>query len=221
VVVDVMYPSPALAAALQDFAQRFPSVALALRVEALGAVADLVLRGEAALGVAGPLAAELAGLEREWLGAVELIPVASPAHRLVHGGALGEEVQLVLTDRSALSQGRDFSVFSARTWRLGDLGAKHELLRAGLGWGNMPRWMVADDLASGRSDVRNGRAAPIRSTPSTVPTLRSAQPRAGWPGGWRGSRARLRPGPFWRKGAADCPGPVSPPPTRKCRGLPF
>ena len=145
VVVDVMYPSPALAAALQDFAQRFPSVALALRV-----VADLVLRGEAALGVAGPLAAELAGLEREWLGAVELIPVASPAHRLVHGGALGEEVQLVLTDRSALSQGRDFSVFSARTWRLGDLGAKHELLRAGLGWGNMPRWMVADDLASGR-----------------------------------------------------------------------
>ena len=150
VVVDVMYPSPALAAALQDFAQRFPSVALALRVEALGAVADLVLRGEAALGVAGPLAAELAGLEREWLGAVELIPVASPAHRLVHGGALGEEVQLVLTDRSALSQGRDFSVFSARTWRLGDLGAKHELLRAGLGWGNMPRWMVADDLASGR-----------------------------------------------------------------------
>ncbi|HQN54492.1 MAG TPA: LysR family transcriptional regulator, partial [Novosphingobium sp.] len=150
VVVDVMYPSSALAAALQDFAQRFPSVALALRVEALGAVADLVLRGEAALGVAGPLAAELAGLEREWLGAVELIPVASPAHRLVHGGALGEEVQLVLTDRSALSQGRDFSVFSARTWRLGDLGAKHELLRAGLGWGNMPRWMVADDLASGR-----------------------------------------------------------------------
>lgn len=150
VVVDVMYPSPLLAAALQDFAQRFPSVTLTLRVEALGAVADLVLRGVAALGVAGPLAAEQPGLEREWLGGVELIPVASPAHRLVHGGALGEEVQLVLTDRSSLSEGRDFSVLSARTWRLGDLGAKHELLRAGLGWGNMPRWMVADDLSAGR-----------------------------------------------------------------------
>ncbi|MEN9682318.1 MAG: hypothetical protein RLZZ427_69 [Pseudomonadota bacterium] len=150
VVVDVMFPSPCLAAALQDFAQRFPSVALTLRVEALGAVADLVLRGEATLGIAGPLAAELPGLTRQFIGTVELLPVAAPSHRLVHGGALAEDVQLVLTDRSDLTRGRDFSVMSPRNWRLGDLGAKHALLRAGLGWGNMPRWMVADDLAAGR-----------------------------------------------------------------------
>ncbi len=150
VVVDVMFPSACLAAALQDFAERFPSVALTLRVEALGAVADLVLRGEAALGIAGPLAAELPGLTRSFLGTVELLPVAAPSHALVSGGALADEVQLVLTDRSDLTQGRDFSVMSARSWRLGDLGAKHALLRAGLGWGNMPRWMVAEDLAAGR-----------------------------------------------------------------------
>lgn len=150
VVVDVMFPSACLAAALQEFAERFPSVALTLRIEALGAVADLVLRGEATLGIAGPLAAELPGLTRNFIGTVELLPVASPAHRLVHGGALADDVQLVLTDRSDLSEGRDFSVMSARTWRLGDLGAKHALLRAGTGWGNMPRWMVADDLAAGR-----------------------------------------------------------------------
>ena len=58
--------------------------------------------------------------------------------------------QLVLTDRSSLTEGRDFSVFSPRSWRLGDLGAKHELLRAGLGWGNMPEWLVKDDLEAGR-----------------------------------------------------------------------
>ena len=29
-------------------------------------------------------------------------------------------------------------------------GAKHALLKEGLGWGNMPRWMVGDDLARGR-----------------------------------------------------------------------
>lgn len=150
VVVDVMFPSACLAAALQDFAERFPSVALNLRVEALGAVADLVLRGEAALGIAGPLAAELPGLTRTFLGTVDLLPVAAPSHRLVHGGALADDVQLVLTDRSDLSAGREFSVLSARTWRLGDLGAKHALLRAGLGWGNMPRWMVTEDLAAGR-----------------------------------------------------------------------
>ena len=37
-----------------------------------------------------------------------------------------------------------------RTWRLGDLGSKHALLLAGVGWGNMPEPMVHDDLASGR-----------------------------------------------------------------------
>ena len=56
----------------------------------------------------------------------------------------------MLTDRSPLTEGRDFSVVSPRSWRLADLGAKHMLLRQGLGWGNMPRHLVADDLASGR-----------------------------------------------------------------------
>lgn len=149
-VVDVMYPSARLAAALRDFAERFPAVSLTLRVEALGAVADLVLQDQAELGIAGPLAAEQAGLERQRLGEVELIPVAAPNHPLAQGGAIGDQVQLVLSDRSNLSAGKEFSVISPRIWRLGDLGAKHALLRQSLGWGNMPHWMVADDLAARR-----------------------------------------------------------------------
>ena len=60
-----------------------------------------------------------------------------------------KHLQLVLTDRSPLTAGRDFSVFSPRSWRLADLGAKHDLLREGIGWGHMPRHAVAADLASG------------------------------------------------------------------------
>jgi DNA-binding transcriptional LysR family regulator len=63
---------------------------------------------------------------------------------------LREQVQLVLTDRTALTAGQDFGVLALRTWRLGDLGAKHALLLAGLGWGYLPAEMVADDLAAGR-----------------------------------------------------------------------
>jgi hypothetical protein len=37
-----------------------------------------------------------------------------------------------------LTAGREFGVFSPRTWRLADLGAKHAFLLAGLGWGGMP-----------------------------------------------------------------------------------
>jgi DNA-binding transcriptional LysR family regulator len=64
-------------------------------------------------------------------------------------GEARKHLQLVLTDRSELTAGKDYSVFSPRTWRLADLGAKHALLREGIGWGNMPRHAVAEDLASG------------------------------------------------------------------------
>ncbi len=86
------------------------------------------------------------------VGEIDLIPVAAPSHPLaktdVTPGESRRHLQLVLTDRSPLTEGREFSVLSPLTWRLGDLGAKHSLLREGLGWGNMPRSMVAADLAS-------------------------------------------------------------------------
>src|SRR5262249_45820741 len=35
-------------------------------------------------------------------------------------------------------------------WRLADLGAKHMLLKEGIGWGYMPEPMVREDLEAGR-----------------------------------------------------------------------
>ena len=59
-------------------------------------------------------------------------------HRMIGEGASSwaaarDFVQLVLTDRSTLTEGRDFSVIGVRTWRLADLGSKHALLLAGIG----------------------------------------------------------------------------------------
>jgi DNA-binding transcriptional LysR family regulator len=65
-------------------------------------------------------------------------------------GAGREHVQLVLTDRSVLTKGRDIAVVGTSTWRLADLSSKHMLLKAGIGWGNMPEPMIAGDLAEGR-----------------------------------------------------------------------
>lgn len=152
--VDVLIPSGRVASILRDFQLAYPTVSLRLHVEALGAVASLILDGTAQLGIGGPVIAELPELDRIAAGSVELIPVASPNHplaqRQVAPGATRNYIQLVLTDRSPLTEGRDFSVASTRTWRLADLGAKHDLLIEGIGWGNMPRERVAADLASGR-----------------------------------------------------------------------
>ena len=75
-------------------------------------------------------------------------PLAS-VRRTVSTAAIAKHVQLVLTDRTTLSAGREYTVLSPRTWRLADLGAKHAFLRAGLGWGHMPLHMVQADLDAG------------------------------------------------------------------------
>ena len=102
---------------------------------------------------------DIAGFNRFPLTTIDLIPVVAPGHPLaaidgvIEAHVLNRHVQLVLTDRSTLTAGRDYGVVSGRTWRLADLGAKQSMLLAGLGWGSMPAHMVAEDIAQGRLKV--------------------------------------------------------------------
>jgi DNA-binding transcriptional LysR family regulator len=153
--VDVMVPTCTLATVLRAFQQRFPTVDLRLHVEALGAVAALLLDRRASIAIAGPDIIGHQDLERQTIGCVALTPVAAPGHPLTQPGPIAPgaargHLQLVLTDRSPLTQGKDYSVLSPRSWRLADLGAKHALLLEGIGWGYMPRHNIDADLAAGR-----------------------------------------------------------------------
>lgn len=62
---------------------------------------------------------------------------------------LEQLVQLVLTDRSKLTDGEAFGVYSPLTRWPADLGAKHAFLRTGFGWEHMPLAMVQTDLEPG------------------------------------------------------------------------
>ncbi len=152
--VDVMLPAERLAKVLRAFAETCPTVALRLHVEALGAVPSMVLERKAVIGISGPLAADVEALDRVAAGSVPMVPVAAPDHPLgrmeeIAPGEVRNHVQLVLTDRSTFTAGRDFAVASPRTWRLADLGAKRALLREGIGWGHMPVPVIAPDLVDG------------------------------------------------------------------------
>jgi DNA-binding transcriptional LysR family regulator len=156
IVVDPTYPTPALTTALHGFQQRYPAVQLRVFVETLGAAAQSVIDGTVDLGLALEFAAASPDLVSSPLGELELVQVAAPTHPLARikgriplEAARGER-QLVLSDRSSLTRGRDFGVISPRTWRLADQGARYEMMRAGLGWGSMPMHMVAEDLKRGR-----------------------------------------------------------------------
>jgi DNA-binding transcriptional LysR family regulator len=155
VAMDVMYPMEALTRAATHSRKTYPHTPLRLYVEVLGGVIAPVLDRKCSIGVIGSLPIVSDELQSEPLPDLPMATVVSPAHPLattrgaVSESAVATQVQLVLTDRTALTEGRDFGVLSPLTWRLADLGAKHAFLRAGLGWGHMPLHMVKPDLESG------------------------------------------------------------------------
>jgi DNA-binding transcriptional LysR family regulator len=152
VVVDVMYPMASLTDVVGAFRLAFPTTPLRMYVEALGAVVQPVLDGVCRIGVIGSMPLVPEGLDAERLLEVPMSTVVAPNHPLarhqgiLRGKDLERYVQLVLTDRTTLTAGSNFGVFSPLIWRLADLGAKHAFLKAGFGWGHMPLAMVQADL---------------------------------------------------------------------------
>lgn len=155
-VVDVLFPIEAIAESAKEFRDRFPRTPLRLYVEALGGAYQPVLDGRCSLGVVGSLPIAPHSMTLERLQGLHMIMVAAREHPLarftgvIPKTELAKHVQLVLTDRSELTAGREFGVMSPLTWRLGDLFAKHAFLLKGLGWGGMPAHAVKQDISEGR-----------------------------------------------------------------------
>ena len=169
VFVNSLFPTGVLTTAVAAFREQFPNTPLRIAVEGMGAVIAPVLERQCSFGIRGPLLLERPELTAEYLLGTRYLMVASQDHPLakyrgpIPANVLAEYVQLVLTDRSSLTQGKDLRVMSPKTWRLSDLGAKHAFLRAGLGWGGMPLHLVEGDLAT-------GTLVPLRLAESDSPT---------------------------------------------------
>ena len=153
--VEAFFPLTALVELCAQFSKEFPAVDLRIDTQVMSAVSARVKSGAASLGVVSP-AGLSADLERVALAPIRMIAVVSPKHPLaalkgrIPSEPLASSVQIVLSDRSVDDDGvADQAVLSTRTWRVGDLHTKHEMLRAGLGWGNLPEHLVRGDLKSG------------------------------------------------------------------------
>lgn len=170
IALDPMFPMPLVVEALRAFGERFPSVPPRVQVGSLGMAAQLVLDGTCALGMLPSVVTDLTPLRTIPVIETELIPVAAPCHPLtamegpIPAERLHQHVQLVLTDSSVLTTGRDYGVLSSRTWRLADLGTKKSMLLAGLGWGSMPAHMVSEEIARGELK----RIEPVGFSPMTA-----------------------------------------------------
>ena len=109
-----MFPMPAVVEALRAFTAKFPTVSPRIYVQSLGAAAELVLDGTCMIGLLPLIFSDIALLKHFPLLTVDLIPVVAPDHPLaalegpIDTHVLHRHVQLVLTDRSSLTAGRDY-----------------------------------------------------------------------------------------------------------------
>ena len=190
VVVDVMFPIDAMTVAATEFRERFPATPLRLFVEGLGNSFKLLLEERASLGIVGPMTGDLRSIATERLGGVPVVMVAASKHPLaaykgeIPHSELVRHTQLVLTDRSALTDGKEFFVMSQSTWRLADIFVKRAFLLAGLGWGGMPRHAVESDLSRGELITLAIQDFPreglIRPTFAAYPTASPPGPAGRW-----------------------------------------
>ena len=152
--VDALFPLNVLIDLCAAFAREFPRVDLRVDTQVMSAVSVRVLSGAATIGVVSPLGV-VPGLEQRILAPVRMIPVVGPRHPLAtQRGAiptdrLASAIQIVLSERNETGVA-DQAVLSTRTWRVADLHTKHALLRANLGWGNLPEHLARDDLRRGK-----------------------------------------------------------------------
>ena len=157
IAVDVYFPRRHLIGCLQALQRLSPTAVINLRMTTMQGGEALLLDGACSLALTISDVPELkpSAIERHWLCEAQMVTVCAPTHPLaaadrpVSVDEFSRHVQLVVTDNQPDSEKTQMGVASERHWLLNDLSAKHDFLRAGLGWGHMPAYLVADDLAAG------------------------------------------------------------------------
>lgn len=158
-MVDTLFPIERAGAALNHMRTAYPSVAMRVSVLPLGGPVDALLAGTHTLGILAGEHFRHPRIAVQALGAIQMVAVVGASHplaqtaragRALTAADLADHLQIVQSDPSSLSEGRDFAVLSPQTCRVSGQDTKHALILSGLGWGRLPLWQVERDLAEGR-----------------------------------------------------------------------
>ena len=154
--VDAMFPIPLLMESLNALRGEFPQLPATVFTEALGGAEQRLREGAARMAIYSSPGGPPRDLTAEFLTRIALIPVVAASHPLanVEGPLVREmlepHVQLVLTDRTSMTQNLQGGVVSPHIWRFAELSTRLEFLLAGFGWCNMPWHMVETHIRAGR-----------------------------------------------------------------------
>ncbi len=140
--------------ALKAVAESFPRTQLLISMEIIGGE-SLVLEDNVDLSLTDMVAVD-DQLETLLWGKIPMLPVAAPGHPLLKGASptrseLSRQTQIVIHSTAPAMETVSLGVLiGTPTWRVRDFETKRKLLLAGLGWGNMPDYLIRDELESGR-----------------------------------------------------------------------
>ena len=171
VAVDAYFPRAHLIGCLRTLQAEFPTAAINLRITTMQGGENLVLERICALAVTIDDVPEVNpdAVERRWLRDEKMVTVCAPSHPLastpkpIPKDEFGRHIQIVVTDNQRGAEKTQQGVAGKRQWLVKDLGAKRDLLRAGLGWGHLPQHLVAEDLANGQLVELERRAWHMRA----------------------------------------------------------
>src|ERR1700677_2416307 len=154
--VDSMLPIPLLMESLKALRVAFPLLPASVFTEALGGAEQRLRDGAARLAIYTLAPSSPCDLVSEFMTRIAMWPVVAAGHPLaalpqpLSREALDPHVQLVLTDRTPLTQNLSGGILSRHIWRFADLATRLDFLLAGFGWCNMPSHMVSEHVAAGR-----------------------------------------------------------------------
>ncbi len=158
IAVDTYFPRMRLVDCLRTLQHELPTAAINLRMTTMQGGEALLLSGKCSMAITIADVPELksSAIDRYELCETPMVTVCAPTHPLarikppVSREAFARHAQLVVTDNQPDAERTQHGVAGERQWFIDDLGAKRDLLLAGLGWGHMPLHLVAEDLAPQR-----------------------------------------------------------------------
>ncbi|WP_167796631.1 LysR family transcriptional regulator [Serratia proteamaculans] len=160
-VVDIMFPTAVLTAAINELHENYESVAVNITVNALGGTVQPLLEKSCQIAIIGFLPELPASISCDFLLSTSHVFVASNTHPLslkssnLSRKEVSKYIQLIIIDKTNASKDLSFGVVSPKVWKLTDLSVKRDLLLAGLGWGSMPYQRI-------RQDIEEKRLTPLK-----------------------------------------------------------
>jgi DNA-binding transcriptional LysR family regulator len=153
--VDPLFPTDMLMESLRALQLVFPNLPVTLLTEGLGATEQRLRDGQAHFAIYSILTTGAEDLEADFLTHIAMVPVVATHHPLakelgpLSREILEQQIQLVVTDRSSLTQNLRGGIYSTRIWRFADFSTRLDYLLGGFGWCHMPWHMVREYIRAG------------------------------------------------------------------------